>query len=39
LLLHQDKLGVVHFIPRSFFCTDQEWETLLRLVRDKVPEA
>ncbi|HUT92734.1 MAG TPA: YcxB family protein [Thermoguttaceae bacterium] len=38
LLLHQDKLRVFRFIPRSFFSSDEAWQTLLRLVRDKLPE-
>ncbi len=38
LLLHQDKPGVVRFIPRSFCPADETWQTLLRLVSERVPE-
>ena len=39
LLLHQARHATARYIPRSFLASDEEWETLLRLVRDKLPEA
>ena len=37
LLLHQARNAMVRWIPRSLFSSDEDWETLLRLVRDKLP--
>lgn len=38
LLVHQEKLGLIRFIPRSFCSTDDQWQTLLRLMHENVPE-
>ena len=38
LLLHQDAPPVVRFIPRALFSSEEEWQALLRLVREKLPE-
>ncbi len=38
LLLYHVGAQVVRFIPRAFFSSEEEWEALLRLVREKLPE-
>jgi hypothetical protein len=38
LLLHQTWPSMIRFIPRAFFTSEEEWQALLRLVREKVPE-
>lgn len=38
LLLHEAGSEVVRLIPRAFFSSEEEWEALLRLVREKLPD-
>ena len=38
LLLHQTWPSMIRFIPRAFFPSEQEWDALLHLVREKLPE-
>ncbi len=38
LLLHESRLKVFRYVPRSFFSTDEHWQELLDLVRRKLPD-
>jgi hypothetical protein len=38
LLFHEAGPGMVRFIPREAFSSQEEWDAFLRLVREKLPE-